>query len=239
MGGARYECHSRLGMTGRYLATKEILKLGGEASQDECDGFYDLIERGVDDIYTYMSTSSYPLVLTDGRGCILHSNSAWESLCGYSLGDIQGHTSSFLQGDMTCKKGIREIDEKLRTGLGSQVKVINYRGDTGEAFENIFTIIPVYDWLKEREENLARRRTGGVYRGGGLGVCYSGGIDSFVYTKQSEKFMHPSHFVGKLEGVCMRPDLPRKPVFQPVHHDGEGMRIRVEEVGKGKFRYAM
>lgn len=208
---------SRLGMTGRYLASKEIIGLALKSSvsmEDETlkEGsttFFDLIERGLHDILDYaekhQNGKKEALVISDGRGVILHSNEAWRSLCGYTEDDVRNQTSRVLQGPLTCQDTVNELNEKLRTGLPASAKVINYRKN-GTAFENVFTVIPVYDWLREEQEvtdNL------GTTRERALRLDYSGS-DVQDYRKYTEKFMHPSHFVARLDVTPDRHDLPTR-----------------------------
>lgn len=204
---------SRLGMTGRYVASKEVIRLALQSSvpmEDESmkeDGptFFDLIEKGLHDIMQYSekqekSIHKEALIVSDGRGVIIHANAEWERLCGFSSEEVEGNTSKFLQGPMTEVTVMKKLDEKLRTGLPARASVINYR-KSGRAFENVFTIIPVYDWLKEEESSdSSPRKT--------FQALDYGGYDQDLYRRYADKFMHPSHFVARLDHTPNRVDLP-------------------------------
>ena len=103
---------SKLGMTGRYLVSKEVIKLALDKSVTMTDRntennpenleFFDLIDKNLDELIKYATTGrcclcfvlrptltaelgngkSEPLMITDGRGIILHVNHAFESQTG-------------------------------------------------------------------------------------------------------------------------------------------------------------
>jgi len=164
--------------------------------------FFDLIEKGLTDIMEYsehQDIKKEALVVSDGRGVILHSNTEWEDLCGFTTEEIVGKTNKFLQGSLTDPATIANLDEKLRTGLPARASVINYR-KSGKAFENVFTIIPVYDWLKDETDDSSHRSKASS-------LDYSGS-DNSEYRQYSDLFMHPSHFVARLDHT---PDLDYLP----------------------------
>lgn len=208
---------SRLGMTGRYVASKEVIRLALQSSvpmeEDSSKGhdttFFDLIERGLYDILEYSkqqetSTRREAIAVSDGRGAIIHTNAEWERLCGFANDEVQGTTAKFLQGPLTEATVIKKLDEKLRTGLPARASVINYR-KSGRAFENSFTIIPVYDWLRDvspdKKDYIATRRKTFQF------LDY-GGFDQDQYRQYADAFMHPSHFVARLDPSPNRVDLP-------------------------------
>jgi PAS domain S-box-containing protein len=160
-----------LGMRGRYLITRELLQLNmtgkyalGTAEDDlettdhldqsvsnsqEPQKFFDLVERGLREVLDYMDKGNgknEALIVTDGKGVIMHSNKAWENLCGFKPETIRGRPNSFLQGPLTDMKKVTELNQKLMSGVPAHSKIVNYRED-GTAFVNSFTVIPIYDWL--------------------------------------------------------------------------------------------
>ncbi len=154
---------SSLGMTGRYLASKETVRLALKTSapaEDEAQGrengqFLDLIDKGLTEIIDYVDNTQEgkreALIIADGRGQILHANKAWEALVGFQLQEVTGQTSKILQGPLTSEEELQKINEKLRTGLPATTKLINYRKD-GTPFENNVTIIPIFDWIHENDD---------------------------------------------------------------------------------------
>lgn len=163
---------TKLGMRGRYLATRELMKLNldytdtaaddvhriNEKELDSncgADSFYDLIESGLKEVIDYSNTGNgqkEALIITDGKGIILHSNHAWTALCGFTKDDIIGKDNSFLQGPLSDKKAIRELNDKIQTGLPAKSEIINYR-KSGAAFMNRFTVVPIYDWLNKGNDS--------------------------------------------------------------------------------------
>eukprot|EP01035_Chromulina_nebulosa_P019933 gene19933-25896_t len=162
---------TRLGIRGKYIASKELLQLhfddnmNSAMSKDLDDSyhradekFYELVGKGLKDIIQYSDDGlgkKDALIITDGKGVILHSNLAWTALCGFHENEIVGRTNSFLQGPLTDQKDIVRLNEKLSSGLPAKGKAINYRKN-GTAFENDFTIIPVYDWLNQSTDETMK-----------------------------------------------------------------------------------
>lgn len=236
---------TQLGMTGRYIATKEIVRLAldppiskpptpssattsststhledthSSHHHDDSSSFYDLIDKGLTEIIEYSNTGhgqKDALIITDGRGYIVHSNQAWENLCGFHIDEIQGKTNEFLQGPLTSPTAITSLNQEVQSGLPVQTQLINYR-KSGAAFENKITIIPVYSWLSEQEGenknhnnsnedikssnneknyNNEEHQEGGGFVNGGDEPPVSG-------LSQREMFLKkplPSHFVAKLD----------------------------------------
>lgn len=218
---------SRLGMTGRYVASKEVIRLAlqssvpmeDEALKEGAPTFFDLIEKGLTDIMAYSEEQDRlqkeALVVSDGRGVIMHANSEWEKLCGFSNEEISGNTSKFLQGPLTEQDTLRKLDEKLRTGLPARTSFINYRKG-GSAFRNALTIIPVYDWLRDDENDSSPRSKASQ------AADYGGSKTSNDYRQFSADIMHPSHFIARLDKT---PDIPDLPPLTP-----EEMRTRDEQM---------
>ena len=82
-----------------------------------------------------------PIVLTDvTNGKIIHCNSSWEALCGYSTAEAVGCTNAFLQGPATDSTEAKRLSDKLRSGAGqAEATLWNYRKD-GSGFWNHVTI---------------------------------------------------------------------------------------------------
>lgn len=208
---------SRLGMTGRYVATKEIVRLAlqSPASQEdellkEGTSFFDLIEKGLPEIVNYMEqgggSAAEGLVVSDGRGMILHSN---KEFAGLNLQDVLGRARG-------SKKELQELEEKLRTGLPARTRLVDYLS-SGAPCERVFTIIPVYDWLQDEKEKMhspSKRRD--------VGLDYNGLLDSMVYRKHSDQYRQPSHFIAKLERAFCGNDLTTS--NQPLQsYGGDGL----------------
>ena len=54
-------------------------------------------------------------------------------------------------------KAVRELSDKLQTGLPAHTTILNYRED-GTPFLNEFTIIPIYDWLNGKRDVKIREK---------------------------------------------------------------------------------
>ena len=215
-----------LGMRGRYLASRELMKLNldytATAADDVhkineneldsasgADNFYDLIESGLKEVMDYADVGKgvkEALLITDGKGIILHSNAAWESLCGFSTEDIKGLDNGFLQGPLSDKKAISELNDKIQTGLPATASIINYRKD-GTAFPNNFTVVPIYDWL-HGDDKLKNSLNGingvnGINTPGGI----NNGINNTNNFNTNNKLLVPDHFVARLDVTANRYDL--------------------------------
>jgi 2,3-bisphosphoglycerate-dependent phosphoglycerate mutase len=139
---------SKLGVRGRYIANKELINLDlGISTKTGTSDIVDLIGKSLDDIIKFSDEGdgkSDALVITDGKGVIVHSNQAWSSLCGYSREDVLGKTNSILQGPLTNHEDINRLNEKLITGLPVKGSIINYRKN-GNPFVNKYEIFPVHE----------------------------------------------------------------------------------------------
>ena len=198
-----------LGMRGRYLASRELMKLNLDYtetaaddvhginekeldSESSADNFYDLIESGLKDVMDYADTGNgmkEALLITDGKGIILHSNKAWEALCGFSNEDIKGLDNGFLQGPLSDSKSISDLNDKIQAGLPATASIINYR-KSGTAFLNNFTVVPIYDWLHgENHVNSSSRNT-------------NNGVSLY-----NNRTLVPDHYVARLDVTPNREDL--------------------------------
>lgn len=130
---------SKLGMTGRYVATREILQLNlGVVPVDEDQqvpvgsSMFDLIDKGLPQLLAYADqdralSRNRAILVTDGRGVILHANAPWRELTGFTNEYMKGRTCKFLQGPLTSSDAVNTLNEKLRTGLPAKVKLLNVR----------------------------------------------------------------------------------------------------------------
>jgi 2,3-bisphosphoglycerate-dependent phosphoglycerate mutase len=202
---------TKLGMRGRYLASRELMKLNldyTETAADDvhgineneldtensADNFYDLIESGLKDAIDYADTGNgikEALLITDGKGIILHSNKAWEALCGFTNDDIKGLNNGFLQGPLSDKKAINELNDKVQTGLPASASIINYR-KSGAAFINNFTIVPIYNWLHGKNGKITASTGSRTYSGDG---------------SSQNNVLVPDHFVARLDITLDQGDM--------------------------------
>jgi PAS domain-containing protein len=130
---------SRLGMTGRYVATREIVQLNlGVVPADEDkqaaaaggSSMFDLIDKSLPQLLAYadedrVTSRGRAVVVTDGRGVILHVNAPWQELTGFSAAESVGRTCRFLQGPLTSSDAADALNEKLRTGLPAKTTLLN------------------------------------------------------------------------------------------------------------------
>ena len=177
---------------------------------------YDLMDRGLTEIIEYSDSGEGKrdaLIITDGRGYIVHSNLAWEKLCGFTKNEIRGKTNKFLQGPLTDGDKISDLNQDLQSGLPQKMSVINYR-KSGRAFENKITILPVYSWLREEHNNEA----GDSDRDTTDTIDDDNGYDT---PNHSQTRPEPNLFVAKLE---VTPDLINLPPLTPEQMTQRGLR---------------
>jgi len=75
---------------------------------------------------------------------IVHVNSAWEGLCGYSKDECVGKTMAILQGPDTDKGKVTTVMNRLLHGEKAECDVLNYAKD-GKTFLNSLSLGPVRD----------------------------------------------------------------------------------------------
>ncbi len=83
------------------------------------------------------------VVLTDSKGRITWTNSAFRKLCGYTtkevIGRKQGH---FLEGKQTDAKTVRALHKAVKKGDSIQVEIVNYHKN-GTPYWASVSITPV------------------------------------------------------------------------------------------------
>jgi PAS domain S-box-containing protein len=101
------------------------------------------------------------LVVTDAEGRVEWINPAFTHLCGYSLGELQGHKPGrLLQGPETDPATVDHIRSCLRAGQACQVNLVNYHKN-GSRYVAELRISPFLDddqrpiWFTARERKLA------------------------------------------------------------------------------------
>lgn len=143
---------SRLGMTGRYVATREVVQLNmGGVSTDEDQqqrgaagsSLFDLIDKPLSQLLAYADqdrgalSGDRAVVITDGRGVIIHVNATWQRLTGFSAQYCRGRTCKFLQGPLTSSDTADALNEKLRTGLPAKAALINVSPTVGTGLRRV------------------------------------------------------------------------------------------------------
>jgi 2,3-bisphosphoglycerate-dependent phosphoglycerate mutase len=209
---------SRLGMTGRYLASKEIARLALKAAvpaEDEYNNsnlkdkkidsgdedFFELIDKPLQEIIAFSEKSFLgrreALIVFDEHGVILHANTNWQKLFEFDGSELEGKTAQLFEGPLTNEKEVSKIKEQLRTGLPVKTMVINY-SKNGKAHNNHMTIIPVYDWIQDsqillkEEEDASNANSQGRFSSASF-------LDYGGEKKQFSKFIRPSYFVAKVD----------------------------------------
>jgi 2,3-bisphosphoglycerate-dependent phosphoglycerate mutase len=189
---------SKLGMTGRYLASREVvnlaLKSSAPAEEDITDerkdivDYFDLVDKGLTE--TDMKEA---LIVSDGKGVVLHAK--------------EDQLHKLLQKLTVGQTEIDQVSEKVRTGLPAQVK-LSHNGKDGKSYENILTVIPVYDWLDDETSTLSigsdstlelSARSLQISRSSSF-LDY-GGSTYHGKSEKLNKFLKPSYYVVKLESV--------------------------------------
>jgi len=142
-----------LGLTGRFVMNSELLEnvIGrfiGSIS------FYKLIETKLQDVIDFLEVGdgrNDALIIYDNRGNVIHSNSTWQSLCGFNMREIRGKSYKVMIGPLTNPNDVIDMTNRLETGLPARIQMINYRKN-GNAFVNKMTLIPMYNWIKQNND---------------------------------------------------------------------------------------
>ncbi len=119
--------------------SQTVLWVAHDITQDqENQSWLQLLERGI-------AASSNGIVITDatqGDNGIIYVNSGFESITGYSLEEVIGKNSRFLQGSDHRQPALTELRKAIKAGESCSVTLRNYRKD-GCLFWNELTISPV------------------------------------------------------------------------------------------------
>jgi len=182
-------------MRGKFVVSRELTDINLKTvsdprsetiNEEHGKDFYYLVEKTIEEVRDYVDVGpgrDDALIITDGKGKIAHFNETWGDLCGFSLDEAVGKTGKILQGPLTDKKAVMDMNERLHTGLFAQTSLVNYRR-SGVAFINNLTIVPMYDWLQKERSLPGEKREGPP-----LGMA-------------------PTHFIAKIEHSENRYDLP-------------------------------
>ena len=81
------------------------------------------------------------LIATKRDGTIIECNNSWLSTCGYKREEVINKTNSILQGPLTERDKIEEINNATSNGRGIYIDITNYKKD-GLPFRNRLTITP-------------------------------------------------------------------------------------------------
>ena len=90
------------------------------------------------------SRTNNAVMITDRQGLIEWVNESFTNLTGYSLAEVKGKKSSFLQGAETDKLTIERISQKLKSQEIISEEIINY-SKNGNKFWLKVDIAPVFD----------------------------------------------------------------------------------------------
>jgi hypothetical protein len=75
---------------------------------------------------------------------IVHVTQAWQAMCGYTTREACGQNPRFTQGANTDPDTIRHLSHALQQQKPCKVRLLNYRGYSGEPFWNCLTVHPVF-----------------------------------------------------------------------------------------------
>ena len=85
---------------------------------------------------------------------ITHVNGLWEDMCGYTHEEVEGLTSSVLQGPDTDQMLLAEMMAMVSDGKTAEGEIVNYKKD-GTRFINHLSIEPIFNEKSELEQFMA------------------------------------------------------------------------------------
>lgn len=100
---------------------------------------------------------SQGVLIGDAKGMISSVNEAFETITGYTSGEILGQTCKFLQGQDTDGGTVDAIRQTIARGVDFAGEIINYRKD-GSAFWNDLRISPVLNAQGQVEQFIGITR---------------------------------------------------------------------------------
>jgi len=77
------------------------------------------------------------------KNAIIYVTEAWQAMCGYCAREAVGQNPRLTQGKGTDISTVRAMEHAVRCQQSCKVRVVNYRGHSGEAFWNCLTMHPV------------------------------------------------------------------------------------------------
>ena len=101
--------------------------------------------------------SSVMLTRADDGYPITYVNPAFTELTGYSHEEVIGKEPSILQGPKTDRNLLKQLREKIRSGIAFHGKTTNYRKD-GAEFTMEWKIFPITNSEKKTTHFLAVQR---------------------------------------------------------------------------------
>ena len=193
---------TKLGMRGRYLLSRELIRLSLHHDKDDEDqsDFYNFTDMSLADIIEYTTNGAgkdQSIRITNHLGKIIHVNDKWCQVTGYTREEALGKQWKFLHGPMTKRSSICDINAKVHSGLCFEDNIINYNR-YGEPYLNHFKVVPVYDWLYRDKKNSTEEIVS--VRHPRLNATYNG-----------LNHIAPSHFVNKSERRVEMPELSPLP----------------------------
>lgn len=75
---------------------------------------------------------------------IVHTNKAWAKLTGFKFTEVANKTNTFLQGPHTEPERLQVLQEAVRAGQPTTVRLLNYT-KSGDPFYNTLTVHPLRD----------------------------------------------------------------------------------------------
>jgi len=92
-----------------------------------------------------LDTSQDSVVITNPleKNSIIYVTEAWQAMCGYNASEAVGQNPRLTQGRGTDEGVVRLMQHAVRHEQSCKVRVVNYRGHSGEPFWNCITMHPI------------------------------------------------------------------------------------------------